>query len=111
MTAALTGRKSDAVRDIDLRSTRELVREINDSDKDVPAAVGLAADALALAIDAIVERLRDGGRLVYVGAGTSGRLAQLDALECGPTFSTDQVVAIVAPSDAHTQSTVAEVSA
>ena len=99
VTAALTGRTSDTVRDIDLRSTRELVREINDSDKGVPAAVGLAADALALAIDAIVERLRDGGRLIYVGAGTSGRLAQLDALECGPTFSTDQVIAIVAPSD------------
>ena len=47
----------------------------------------------------IVKRLRGGGRLVYVGAGTSGRLAELDALECGPTFGTDQVVAIVAPSD------------
>ena len=97
VTDALTGRR--AIVDVDLRSTRELVREMNIADREVPAAVGLASDALALAIDAIVERLRAGGRLVYVGAGTSGRLAELDALECGPTFSTDQVVAIVAPSD------------
>jgi N-acetylmuramic acid 6-phosphate etherase len=99
VTAALTGRNA-AVRDIDLRSTRDLVRAINDADKDVPSAVGSASDALSLAIDAIVERLHDGGRLIYVGAGTSGRLGELDAVECGPTFSTDQVVAIVAPSDA-----------
>jgi N-acetylmuramic acid 6-phosphate etherase len=98
VTNALTGRK--AVIDIDLRSTRELVRAINEADRDVPAAVGSASESLALAVDAIVERLRGGGRLIYVGAGTSGRLAELDALECGPTFSTDRVVAIVAPSDA-----------
>ena len=99
VSAALTGRNA-AVRDIDLRSTRDLVRAINEADKDVPAVVGFASDGLARAIDAIVERLREGGRLIYVGAGTSGRLAELDALECGPTFSTDQVLAIVAPSDA-----------
>jgi N-acetylmuramic acid 6-phosphate etherase len=96
VTVALTGRKAE---EIDLRSTRELVRAMNAADQDVPVAVGDAADALAAAIDAIVERLRAGGRLVYVGAGTSGRLAELDARECGPTFSTDQVMAIVAPTD------------
>jgi len=96
VTEALTGRRAG---DIDLRSTAELVRAMNAADRDVPDAVGHASDALAAAIDAIVERLRGGGRLVYVGAGTSGRLAELDALECGPTFSTDQVAAIVAPSD------------
>ena len=96
VTNALTGRKAE---EIDLRSTRDLVRAMNAADQDVPVAVGLAVDALAGAIDAIVERLRAGGRLVYVGAGTSGRLAALDALECGPTFSTNQVVAIVAPTD------------
>jgi N-acetylmuramic acid 6-phosphate etherase len=97
VTDALTGRT--AVVDIDLRPTAELVRAINDGDTKVPTAVGRASDALALAIDDIVERLRGGGRLVYVGAGTSGRLAESDALECGPTFGTDQVVAIVAPTD------------
>jgi N-acetylmuramic acid 6-phosphate etherase len=96
VTNALTGRKTD---ELDLRSTRDLVRAMNAADHEVPVAVGDASDALAAAIDAIVERLRGRGRLVYVGAGTSGRLAELDALECGPTFSTDQVVAIVAPTD------------
>jgi N-acetylmuramic acid 6-phosphate etherase len=67
----------------------------NAQDRGVPAAVAAAGDAIAGAIDAIVERLRRGGRLVYVGAGTSGRLAALDAAECGPTFSTE-VLALVA---------------
>jgi N-acetylmuramic acid 6-phosphate etherase len=60
--------------------------------------VAAAGDELAAAIDAIVEKLRDGGRLVYVGAGTSGRLAALDADECESTFSSEpgQVTAIVA---------------
>src|ERR671936_2125086 len=64
-------------------------------DAAVPAVVAAAAPALAAAIDAVVERLRRGGRLIYVGAGTSGRLAALDAAECGPTFSTE-VLALVA---------------
>ncbi len=65
--------------DLDLRSTLELVRLMNEADATVPAAVARAADAIASAIDAISERLAAGGRLVYVGAGTSGRLAALDA--------------------------------
>jgi len=88
--------------DLDLRPTRELVRLLNAEDRTVPEAVGIATDAIAGAIDAIVERLRRGGRLVYVGAGTSGRLAALDASECEPTFGTrpGQVVALVAADDA-----------
>jgi N-acetylmuramic acid 6-phosphate etherase len=84
--------------DLDLRSTRELVRLLNEEDSTVPAAVAAAGDALATAIDAIAERMARGGRLVYVGAGTSGMLAELDAAECGPTFgsSEGQIVAIVA---------------
>src|SRR5204863_2606239 len=80
------------------RSTRELLEVGSREDAIVPAAVAAAADELAAAIDAIVEKLRDGGRLVYVGAGTSGRLAALDAEECESTFSTEpgQVTAIVA---------------
>jgi len=97
VTEALTGRS--ALDDIDLRPTRDLVRAINVADRAVPDVVGAAVEPLTRAIDAVVERLRAGGRLVYVGAGTSGRLAELDALECGPTFSTDQVVAVVAPTD------------
>src|SRR5204863_160673 len=80
------------------RSTRELLEVGSREDAIVPAAVAAAADELAAAIDTIVEKLRDGGRLVYVGAGTSGRLAALDAEECESTFSTEpgQVTAIVA---------------
>lgn len=84
--------------DYDEMSTRELLALVNREDTIVPAAVAAAGDELATAIDAIVAKLRGGGRLVYVGAGTSGRLAALDADECESTFSTEpgQVTAIVA---------------
>ena len=85
----------------DERSTQELVELMNREDAAVPAAVGRANAALAAAIDAVAERLRAGGRLVYVGAGTSGGLGELDAAECESTFSTapGQVVAVVAGAD------------
>jgi N-acetylmuramic acid 6-phosphate etherase len=84
--------------DYDRRSTQELVELMSAGDLAVPAVVGAAAGAIAAAIDAIVERLERGGRLVYVGAGSSGRIAALDADECEATFSTQpgQVVALVA---------------
>ena len=84
--------------DYSVRSTRELVELMNREDVTVPAAVGSVAGKLSVAIDAIVERLRRGGRLIYVGAGSSGAIAALDADECEATFSTDpgEVVALVA---------------
>jgi len=84
--------------DYDELSTRDLLALVNREDAIVPAAVAAAGDELATAIDAIVAKLRGGGRLVYVGAGTSGRLAALDADECESTFSSEpgQVTAIVA---------------
>jgi N-acetylmuramic acid 6-phosphate etherase len=84
--------------DLDLQSTRGLVELLNDEDAKVPGAVRSVAGPLAAAIDAIVQRLEDGGRLVYVGAGSSGRLALVDAAECGPTFGAPpgQVLAVVA---------------
>jgi N-acetylmuramic acid 6-phosphate etherase len=109
VSEALTGRPqrpTEAARadlaDLDLRPPRELVRLLNEADATVPAAVAEAGDALAAAIEAIVERLRGGGRLVYAGAGTSGALAALDAAECGPTFGSPpgEVVAVVAEDDA-----------
>src|SRR5919198_4583447 len=71
---------------------------MNRADAEVPAAVGAAGAQIAAAIEAIVARLARGGRLVYVGAGSSGRIAALDAAECESTFSTEpgQVVALVA---------------
>jgi N-acetylmuramic acid 6-phosphate etherase len=86
--------------DLELRSTLELVELMNREDAVVPAAVGAAAPALAEAVDAVAAKLREGGRLVYVGAGTSGRIAALDADECESTFSVPagQVLALVAGS-------------
>src|SRR6266516_5050318 len=84
--------------DYDLSSTAELVALLNQEDETVAAVVGAIAAELAQAIDAVVDRLRGGGRLVYVGAGSSGLIAALDAGECEATFSTEpgQVVALVA---------------
>ena len=84
--------------DVDLRSTAELVDLMNAEDATVPAAVADAAAAIAALVDDVAARLALGGRLVYVGAGTSGRLAALDAVECEATFSVEpgRVVALVA---------------
>src|SRR5262245_22799228 len=84
--------------DLDLQSTLDLVRRMNAEDAGVPAAVARADAAIAAAIDAVAERLAAGGRLVYVGAGTSGRLALVDAAECESTFAVPpgRVVAVVA---------------
>jgi N-acetylmuramic acid 6-phosphate etherase len=76
-----------AAADLDLRSTEALVAAMNTADATVPAAVAAATDSIAGAIDAISQRLATGGRLVYVGAGTSGRLALLDAAEVSTTFA------------------------
>jgi N-acetylmuramic acid 6-phosphate etherase len=93
VSAALTGSPM-----LETRTTRELVTRLNVEDATVSSAVAAAGDALAAAIEQIAARIAGGGRLVYVGAGTSGRLAALDAAECGPTFGSPpgEVVAIVA---------------
>ena len=84
--------------DIDSLSTIEIVRIMNAEDKKVAEAVELESAAIAAAVDAIADRLSKGGRLVYIGAGTSGRLGVLDASECPPTFNTppELVVGIIA---------------
>lgn len=76
----------DASLEIDLQPTIEVVRLIQEQDAVVAAAVARQADRIAHAIDQITERLRHGGRLFYVGAGTSGRIAMLDASELPPTY-------------------------
>jgi len=88
-------------RDLDLLPTDELVRAMNDEDARVPAAVRVAAPEIARAVDGISERMSRGGRLVYLGAGTSGRLGVLDASECPPTFGIDpsRVVGVIAGGD------------
>jgi len=101
-TEPATERRDARHVDIDLRSTLELVELINEEDARVAGAVRESAAALASAIDAIAERVGGGGRLVYVGAGTSGRLAAIDAAEYGPTFGLDpdRTIALVAPDGA-----------
>jgi N-acetylmuramic acid 6-phosphate etherase len=74
---------------LDTLSALEIAHVINQEDKKVAAAVERALPQIAHAIDAIADAIRSGGRLIYVGAGTSGRLAALDAAECPPTFNTD----------------------
>ncbi|MEV0383895.1 N-acetylmuramic acid 6-phosphate etherase [Nonomuraea sp. NPDC050643] len=74
---------------IDRLPTEQIARLMNQADAAVPAAVAVAVPAISAAIDAISARMAEGGRLLYVGAGTSGRLAVLDASECPPTFGTD----------------------
>src|SRR5690606_33329922 len=72
--------------DIDLMSSLEIVSTMNAEDRAVPEAVGRTLPQVAAAVDAIVAAFNAGGRLVYIGAGTSGRLGVLDASECPPTF-------------------------
>src|SRR5688500_18204502 len=71
---------------IDKLPTREIIRLINEEDKIVATAVEMVLPEIAVVINKIVERLIAGGRLFYVGTGTSGRLGVLDASECPPTF-------------------------
>jgi N-acetylmuramic acid 6-phosphate etherase len=82
------GGRLEASRDIDRLPAREVVGLIQEQDALVAAAVAAEADALAVAVEAVVDRLTAGGRLVYVGAGTSARIAALDAAELPPTYGT-----------------------
>lgn len=83
---------------LDAMDTRQLMELMNDEDHTVARAVRDVLPAITEAVDLIAESLRSGGRLIYVGAGTSGRLGLLDAVECPPTFDTDpgQVTALLA---------------
>jgi N-acetylmuramic acid 6-phosphate etherase len=84
--------------DIDQLPTLDIARLMNGEDAGVPAAVAAQLPRIAAAIDAVAERMSRGGRLIYAGAGTAGRLGVLDASECPPTFNTDpgQVVGLIA---------------
>jgi N-acetylmuramic acid 6-phosphate etherase len=93
-----TEQVNPATADLDTLSTLDMVRRMNQLDCAVPFSVGEAAEAIAQAVDLVADRLRAGGRLVYVGAGTSGRLGFMDAAECPPTFGVapDRVSCIIA---------------
>ncbi|MDE0325142.1 MAG: N-acetylmuramic acid 6-phosphate etherase [Candidatus Poribacteria bacterium] len=87
--------------DIDLKSTSEIVRIFHEEDRKAVAAVEAESEAIARAIELCINAFRSGGRLFYVGAGTSGRLGVLDASECPPTFSTppEMVQGVIAGGD------------
>lgn len=89
LASLLTETRNPATEHLDELSTLDLLRVINDEDATVAAAVRAELAPIAQAVDEIAERFRRGGRLFYIGAGTSGRLGVLDASECPPTFSVD----------------------
>ncbi|MCA9047887.1 MAG: N-acetylmuramic acid 6-phosphate etherase, partial [Planctomycetaceae bacterium] len=93
---------------IDEMSPLQIVRLMNAEDAAVPAAVATQAEPIAAAVEVITDRIRSGGRLIYIGAGTSGRLGVLDASECPPTFSTppEMVVGLIAGGDTALRSAV-----
>jgi len=76
-------------KELDNLSAHRIVQLINSEDAKIASAVGAVSEVIAAAIDIIAERLAQGGRLIYLGAGTSGRLGVLDAVECPPTFNTE----------------------
>ena len=84
-----TEQRNPNTMNIDTLSTLDMVKLINQEDHRVAEAVGEVTDKIAQAVDVIAEKLAAGGRLIYCGAGTSGRLGILDAVECPPTYSTD----------------------
>ncbi len=94
----LTEQRNPASRDLDALSVEEILRLINAQDKLVPVAVEREIPYIARAVDLVVAAFRKNGRLIYVGAGTSGRLGVVDASECPPTFGVDPglVVGVIA---------------
>lgn len=87
-----TEQRNVHTKNIDIATTEEMLELINSEDKFVPIAVEKAIPQIAKIVDVITEALRNGGRLFYIGAGTSGRLGVLDASECPPTFGVDHGV-------------------
>ena len=98
LDARLTERRNPRTATIDTASALEIVDLIGAEDATVPAAVALAREDIARAVDLIEHAFRAGGRLIYIGAGTSGRLGVLDAAECPPTFGTppEMVAGVIA---------------
>lgn len=101
LSGIATEQRNPATADIDRVDTEAMLRIINDEDARVAPAVREQIPNIARAVDGIVDRMRRGGRLIYIGAGTSGRLGVLDASECPPTFNTPPglVVGLIAGGD------------
>ena len=102
ISGLLTEQVNPRSHDIDARSTLDILGIINDEDRKVAPAVATEIPHIAKLVDSVVSALQSGGRLFYIGAGTSGRLGVLDAAECPPTFnvSPDTVQGIIAGGEA-----------
>ena len=100
-TSKLTTEQSSKYNDLEKMDTLKLLTSINREDKFVPQAVEKAIPSIHKLVDAIVSKMKNGGRLFYIGAGTSGRLGVLDASECPPTFgvSDNWVIGLIAGGD------------
>ena len=98
LESLVTEQRNPRTRDIDLADVPTILQWINDEDRCVPEVVGSQIPQIARAVELVERSLRQGGRLVYIGAGTSGRLGVLDAAECPPTFGSDasQVIGLLA---------------
>lgn len=96
-----TEKRNDNTMELDAQDTFNLVKLLNEEDKTVPYSVEKALPQITKVVDIIHEKFVSGGRLIYIGAGTSGRIGILDASECPPTYGTDpsMVVAIIAGGD------------
>ncbi|VEU82801.1 N-acetylmuramic acid 6-phosphate etherase [Acholeplasma hippikon] len=96
-----TEQRNNLTKNMDISSTLEILKMINNEDKKVPLAIEAVLPEIAELVDAVAETLANGGRLFYIGAGTSGRLGVLDASECVPTFGvpSDMVIGIIAGTD------------
>jgi N-acetylmuramic acid 6-phosphate etherase len=96
-----TEQVNEQSRNLDILSPLEAARLMNRMDRQAADAVEQALPQIAEAVEKIAERMKAGGRLIYIGAGTSGRLGVLDASECPPTFGTDEglVVGLIAGGD------------
>ena len=92
----ITERENPASAALDIKPTAEILRLINREDQRVAPAVEKVIPRIARAVDMTVQAISRGGRMIYLGAGTSGRLGVLDAAECGPTFDSDRVKAVIA---------------
>src|SRR5690606_23337332 len=93
-----TERRNPRTMNIDAMSTIDIIKTLNQEDQLVPLVVEKALPQVAVVIDKVYEVLYNGGRLIYMGAGTSGRIGILDASECPPTYGTDpdMVIALIA---------------
>src|SRR5690554_3366578 len=93
--------QSSKYQDLEKKSVLELLRIINQEDQTVPLAISQVLDRIEPLVTQTIQKMKEGGRLFYIGAGTSGRLGILDASECPPTFGVprDMVIALIAGGD------------